>query len=476
MRSAFLLVIWASLLQNISSSVQNYHNYSEICDKLDYLAKKYYNAKLYSIGTSSKGKALQVLKIGSNSDDIPLIPDIKLIGGLHGNVPIGTEILIKLSEHLLENYGINEEITKIVDSVNIHILPSLNPDGFELAKEGLCQEGPGRGNANGADLNRNFPSVRLQASGEHQPETIAVMQWMLEQHFMLSLTLNGGALVATYPYDMGKNNNSKRPHAHLTEDDEEFKHLARKYVREHPYMADRSSCPYNPNTFDRGIVNGAQWIPLKGTMQDYNYDFHGCLELNIAISCCKYPHPQNIEKLWKDNKRALIEFIKESYRGVRGIVTHDSKPVMDATVTIISRSMEYKTTSKGEYWRYLLPGKYYLKVEKNGFKTVTSSIVIPKQEGYLVRNIELKDKEVDDSDVLAQYEYSEEEFVNPVKKFSEKKFFEVLFTNDLNTLEQADEFNFNPDIDIDSGFKTTASISIIVSILIALMQNFDFLL
>jgi len=36
----------------------------------------------------------------------------------------------------------------IVENVHLHLLPSMNPDGFSLRK---------RGNANNIDLNRDFP-------------------------------------------------------------------------------------------------------------------------------------------------------------------------------------------------------------------------------------------------------------------------------------------------------------------------------
>lgn len=36
----------------------------------------------------------------------------------------------------------------IVENVHLHLLPSMNPDGFTLRK---------RGNANNIDLNRDFP-------------------------------------------------------------------------------------------------------------------------------------------------------------------------------------------------------------------------------------------------------------------------------------------------------------------------------
>jgi murein tripeptide amidase MpaA len=57
--------------------------------------------------------------------------------------------------------GDDREIVDLVNSLDLHILPSMNPDGFERAREGEC-EGEnlksGRTNSNGKDLNRNFPT------------------------------------------------------------------------------------------------------------------------------------------------------------------------------------------------------------------------------------------------------------------------------------------------------------------------------
>ena len=40
------------------------------------------------------------------------------------------------------------QATLVVENVHLHILPSMNPDGFTLRR---------RGNANDVDLNRDFP-------------------------------------------------------------------------------------------------------------------------------------------------------------------------------------------------------------------------------------------------------------------------------------------------------------------------------
>lgn len=43
-----------------------------------------------------------------------------------------------------------------------------------------------------------------------------------------------------------------------------------------------------------------------GGMQDYNYIFHGCMELTLEISCCKYPSAKELAKLWNDNRQVYM--------------------------------------------------------------------------------------------------------------------------------------------------------------------------
>lgn len=46
---------------------------------------------------------------------------------------MGRECLLYLIAVLCENYGKNKFITHMVDKTRIHIMPSMNPDGYEYA-------------------------------------------------------------------------------------------------------------------------------------------------------------------------------------------------------------------------------------------------------------------------------------------------------------------------------------------------------
>lgn len=67
-----------------------------------------------------------------------------------------------------------------------------------------------RYNARGFDLNRNFPDYFKQNNKRTQPETEAVKEWVSKIQFVLSGSLHGGALVASYPFDNTPNSRKFR--------------------------------------------------------------------------------------------------------------------------------------------------------------------------------------------------------------------------------------------------------------------------
>jgi hypothetical protein len=67
-----------------------------------------------------------------------------------------------------------------------------------------------------------------------QPETIAVMKWILKENFVLSANLHGGSVVASYPYDETIHHTDKT--YGQSPDDSLFRYLARSYANKHLTM------------------------------------------------------------------------------------------------------------------------------------------------------------------------------------------------------------------------------------------------
>lgn len=165
---------------------------------------------MHFLGSSVQNRKLWVMELTDNPGrHEPGEPEMKYIGNIHGNEVIGREILLQLVKYLCENYDKNNSVKELVDKTRIHVLLSMNPDGYELAAAHKKSNNPditedviGRLNANGVDLNRNFPDQFFDSNiDNNEPETQAVMEWIKKYPFVLSASFHSGALVVTYPFD-----------------------------------------------------------------------------------------------------------------------------------------------------------------------------------------------------------------------------------------------------------------------------------
>ncbi|XP_065347148.1 carboxypeptidase D-like isoform X3 [Cloeon dipterum] len=359
-----------------------YHDYNELTQFLRLTSSRFPSlTALYSIGKSVQGRDLWVMVVSASPYEHMIgKPDVKYVANMHGNEAVGREMMLHLIHYLVTSYETDQYIRWLLDNTRIHILPSMNPDGFEVAREGTCDGGQGRYNALGFDLNRNFPDYFKQNNKNPQPETDAVKEWVSKIQFTLSGSLHGGALVASYPFDntpttrlcktsascSGFNSYNSPPS--VTPDDDVFKHLALTYSSNHEEMHRGEPCKAGTPSFNQGITNGASWYPLTGGMQDFNYVWNGCMEVTIEMSCCKYPARSQLPKFWEQNRLPLVKYLAEAHRGVQGFVQDENgNPIEKASLKVKSREVGFHTTKYGEFWRVLLPGQYILSVFAEGY-------------------------------------------------------------------------------------------------------------
>lgn len=285
---------------------------------------------------------------------------------------------------MLESYGTDNEITWLLDNTRIHILPSMNPDGFEMSYEGNCTGVIGRYNRNGIDLNRNFPDQYTNLTGILQPETIAVMQWIQSLPFVLSANLHGGTVVTVYPYDNLPDDVVDRSTYNKSPDDDLYKAISKVYSFSHPTMhIGWPNCSANDTEyFENGIVNGAAWYAIKGSMQDYNYLQSNCFETTIEVSCCKYPYRNELPLFWERNRKSLIQYIKAVHMGVKGfILDSQGRPISNATISVSGNSHKVISAKDGDYWRLLVQGNHTIEVTASGYGSVTQMVEISMNNG-----------------------------------------------------------------------------------------------
>lgn len=365
----------------IEPELDKYHNYQELQNYLQHINGRCPNiTRLYSIGKSQLGRNIWVLEIFPHIDrHVPGIPEFKYVGNMHGNEVVGRELLLALADLLCANYGKDNLLTSLINNTRIHILPSMNPDGFENSKEG--NPDIGRSNFNGVDLNRNFPDQYFEANPKLEPETKAVISWSKKYPFVLSANLHGGTLVANYPFDNYPSDNTipkDRAKYWASPDDKIFKQLARSYSMAHQKMKTGFPCEDNDEKFLEGITNGASWYPLNGGMQDWNYLNTNCFEITLELSCVKYPSKIELQSFWNQNKYSLINFIFQIHYGLAGFVYDETSqlPIANASIDVRGINHTIYSATYGDYWRLLSPGKYFVEVKKLHYHTLSGWITV----------------------------------------------------------------------------------------------------
>jgi murein tripeptide amidase MpaA len=140
----FLFTI-QSIADEASHPAKGYHNYSALTKSLQDLANS--NTKitqLTSIGKTLKGNDIWMLQLSGEKGPKPEDKQALLIcGNLEGDHVIGSEVALGIAEYLVNGYGKDDEVTKILDKRTFYIIPRLNPDGAELFFDQLLAEHEG---------------------------------------------------------------------------------------------------------------------------------------------------------------------------------------------------------------------------------------------------------------------------------------------------------------------------------------------
>jgi hypothetical protein len=283
--------------------------------------------------------------------------------------------MLRLIDYLLNNYGTNPRITTMVNEIDIFINPLANPDGSYKAGNSNIY-GAQRYNANGVDLNRNYPDPE---DGPHpdgypwQTETVHFMNFAEEHHFAMSANIHGGTEVCNYPWDTWPR---------LAADDDWWQYVCREYAD----TAHVNSPSGYMNGYENGITNGYQWYSISGGRQDYMNYFHQDREFTLEISDVKLLPASQLPALWNYNYRSLLNYLEQVMFGVRGRITDSaSGEPLEAEVYVLGHeedsSWVYSSLPDGNYSRLLDAGTYDIRYSKNGYYSkVYENVVVTNRQ------------------------------------------------------------------------------------------------
>ena len=323
---------------------------------------------LDTIGTSVNGKLVLALKISGNATIDENKPEVFYSSTMHGDETSGFVLMLRLADYLLKNYNLNTRVKTLLDNLQIWINPLANPDGAYMSGDIISPLTSVRFNANGVDLNRNFPDP-ITPNTVRQKETLDMIKFMRKHKFVLSANFHSGSEVVNYPWD--------RWLYKLHADDSWFYTISRSYAdTAHIYGG-----PAYMNFLNNGVTRGGDWYLIYGGRQDFITGELNGREVTIELDDQYVTPPAQLNLLWQNNWHSLLGYLENALYGIHGLVRNINShvPVL-ANVFIsghdIDSSQVYSDTLTGSFVRFLSPGSWNLTFTATGYRPLLISNVI----------------------------------------------------------------------------------------------------
>jgi Zinc carboxypeptidase/Secretion system C-terminal sorting domain len=356
-----------------------YPTYDAYVTMMNQFAANYPNlCRIVNAGPTVQNRAILFAVISDNVLQHEGELQFLYTSSMHGDETTGYVLMLRLIDYLLSNYGTDPKVTNLVNNEEIWINPLANPDGTYHGGNNTVS-GATRYNANGRDLNRNFPPTDNWNSGPIQPETQDMVNLAIENHFVMSCNFHGGSEVVNYPWDAWPR---------LTADNNWWVYVCRQYADTvHVYAPSGYM-----DGFNNGMTNGYAWYYVGGGRQDYHNYFRHDRECTIELSDTKLLPPALLPAHWNYNYRSFLNYMEKALYGITGMVKDSLtfQPVY-ARVFIsghdIDSSFVYSDSTFGKYYRLIYTGTYNLTFSAPGYYTKTITGVYAKNDSTTNINV-----------------------------------------------------------------------------------------
>lgn len=263
-------------LQEKVANLNQYRKFNNVeADLLAIVAKYPQMTSLEVYGVTKGKRNLYSLKIKANKNINA--PKLMVTAATHGDELVTTEVLFSLTNELLEKYGKDSRITKILDGRDLYIIPVVSPDSFEQRERYV----------GGVDPNRSYP----------WPENInnksvdcieAMINYSNKMKFNGSLDLHAYGKLVMYPWGYTK----KSPDAR---DEIGFKDIVQAMARE--------------NNYENGQISTTIYV-AKGSSADYFYWKSGTKALAAELGTQKIPDYSKIPKITNEAREMFWTFLE----------------------------------------------------------------------------------------------------------------------------------------------------------------------
>ena len=218
-------------LNEDSEFFARYHSYEELYGHVKELAESHPSIARFvpSIGKTWEQRDIAVVHITAPNNQLNK-KTIWINGGIHAREWISSHTAVYLIEQLITGYGVDAEVTRMLEQLEFVISPHINPDGYEYSRLSYRLWRKNR-RANddgsmGVDLNRNY-DVHWDGTGSStnpradtyrgpsagsEPEVQACMKYIKSlKNAIIGIDLHSYGQLLLRPYGFGRQRHPTEP-------------------------------------------------------------------------------------------------------------------------------------------------------------------------------------------------------------------------------------------------------------------------
>jgi len=361
--------------------VTQYRSYEDLIAYCQLLVQTYPNILIMdTLGYSQVWHLwMPVLKLSDNpeieEDEAAVLYD----GLHHAREPVGMESVLYILEHLLKNYGTDEQVTRWVDEFEIWFIPMVNPEGYKYMIDNAMTspwwrknlrdndaDGQFNPDIDGVDLNRNY-GYNWDGSNNGDPaswtyrgpeafsesETRAKRDLALQQKFLLSNTYHSYGEIVIYTWsDMDP-----------APDQDLIIEIAGEVASRIPKLSGTGGYDFGPSS------------GLTGFSKNWMYAVAGTIEFTVETATRFIPTLNQGMSVAQQNLQGGLYLLERSEGpGITGHIRDavTGLPVV-AEVHLMGVDNELITprtsdSAYGRFWRLLQSGTHSLRVSAEGYE------------------------------------------------------------------------------------------------------------
>lgn len=302
-----------------------YHSYDTLMTDLRSLTERFPRlATLSSMGRSVQRRDMPLLRISGKTPaqaEADHTPVAFYMGCHHAREHLSVEVPYLFAKYLLEHYGTDPSVTRLVDSREIYVAPMINPDGHAYDYTGRERGRMWRKNRSinpdgtfGVDLNRNYgfhwgtggsssttsDDTYMGPSAFSEPETRAVRDFVDSQPRMTTLlTLHSFSELVLYPWGHTEDKIGENGLG-TAEDLRIYETMAQTISQWNHYTPEQSSSLYI----------------ASGDTTDWSYGAHGIISFTFELSPNSmwnggfYPGNEAIAPAFADNVKPMMYLLE----------------------------------------------------------------------------------------------------------------------------------------------------------------------